>query len=69
MSKIPDMKALMQKTMLARVVFSSITIVPKGCDVDGHFTAFDSNMAEAFIGFRLAFPDADLSELTIHCKL
>lgn len=69
MSKIPDMKALMQKAMMAHVEFSSITIVPKGCEVEGHFTAFDSNIADAFIGFIVAFPDADLSVLDIHCEL
>lgn len=69
MSKLPDIKSMMQKAMMAHVIFSSISFVPRKWTIEQQFVVRDSNLAEAFIAFREAYPEEDISELEIYCKL
>ena len=53
--------------MQAYVVFSEVSFIP--ADKEKLFVLENADIANAFREFVTEYPDADLSDLNIHCKL
>lgn len=69
MPDMPGVMDIMKRAMQAHVEFSTISFVCNGwCDEEA-FTVRDTDLANAFIALVEEFPDADLTELDIHCRL
>ena len=66
-SKKIDFTRLINDAMQAYVVFSEVSFIP--ADKEKLFVLENADIANAFREFVTEYPDADLSDLNIHCKL
>lgn len=62
-----DFTKLINDAMQAYVVFSEVSFIP--ADKEKLFVVENADIANAFLAFITEYPDADLSDLNIHCKL
>ena len=65
-SKI-DFNKIFNDAMQAYVVFSEVSFIP--ADKEKLFVVENVDIANAFRAFVTEYPDADISDLNIHCKL